>query len=154
VIRSGDFKLVEFLSDMRVRTVRSAFRRCPMLGWFKRKSPPPSGPDFSAIDSQAKAEDLFRRGGLEKLLLMPPDFGGEDNPLNTLYVPIGVAAIKAGIDTNVIAPLAAEGRVNHYSATPEYQGESFVPIAIRIEASDPGQFSTTINIWGDALGRE
>ncbi len=124
-----------------------------MFGRFKRKSSPPSGPDFSGIDSQVKAEELFRRGDLEKLFLMPQEFGGEDNPLNTLYVPVGVAAIKSGIDNNVIGPLAAEGKVTKYTATPEYQGNSFIPIAIKIVVSEPGEFSTTINIWGEALGR-
>ena len=39
-----------------------------MFGWFKKKrSATATGPDFSAVDSQAKAEELFRRGGLEKL---------------------------------------------------------------------------------------
>jgi hypothetical protein len=52
-----------------------------MFGWFKRKSPQPNGPDFSAIDSQAKAEELFRRGDLEKLFLMPLEFGGQDIPV-------------------------------------------------------------------------
>lgn len=41
-----------------------------------------------------------------------------------------------------------------YTATPEYQGASFIPIAIKIVASNPGNFTTTINIWGEALGRE
>jgi hypothetical protein len=125
-----------------------------MFGWFKKTSPAPNGPDFSAIDSQAKAEELFRRGDLEKLFLMPLEFGGQDIPVNTLYVPIGVAAIKAGIDNNVIGPLAAEGKITKYTATPEYQGKSFIPIALKIVASDPGEFSTTINIWGEALARD
>jgi hypothetical protein len=38
--------------------------------------------------------------------------------------------------------------------SPEYQGKSFIPIAIKIVASDPGEFSTTINIWGEALARD
>ncbi len=124
-----------------------------MFGWFKRK-PEPNGPDFSGIDSREKAEELFRRGELEKLFLMPLEFGGEDSPLNMLYVPVGVAAIKSGIDNNVIGPLASEGKVSNYKAVPEYQGGSFIPIAIKITAWDPGEFSTTINIWGEALGRE
>jgi hypothetical protein len=125
-----------------------------MFGWSKKKAPPPKGPDLSAIDSQAKAEELFRRGDLEKLFLMPLEFGGEDVPVNTLYVPVGMAGIKAGIDHNVIGPLAVEGKITKYTATPEYQGRSFIPIAIKIEASDPGEFSTTINIWGEALTRD
>jgi len=125
-----------------------------MFGWFKKRSPPPNGPDFSGIDSRTKAEELFRRGDLEKLLLMPLEFGGEDNVHNMVYVPIGVAATKSGIDNNVIRPLAAEGKFTKYKAMAEYEGNSFIPIAIRIVASDPGEFSTAINIWGKALGRK
>jgi len=112
------------------------------------------GPDFSNVDSQAKAEEMFRNGNLEKLFLMPLEFGGQDHPLNVLYVPVGVAAIKAGIDLNVIGPLASEGKFNQYKAEPEYQGKSFIPIAIKVTAWDPGQFTSTINIWGEALARD
>jgi hypothetical protein len=101
-----------------------------------------------------KAEELFRRGKLEKVFMMPQEFGGEDNPLNTLFVPIGIADIKSGIDNNVVKPLAAEGKVTKYTATPEYQGKSFIPIAIKIVASEPADFRTTINIWGEALKRD
>ena len=95
-----------------------------------------------------------RRGDLEKLFLIPLEFGGQDGPDNTLYVPVGVADVKAGIDTNVIGQLVSEGKVSQYKADLEYQGDSIVPIAIVITAWDPGEFTTTINIWGDALGRE
>jgi hypothetical protein len=125
-----------------------------MFRWFKKKSRQPTGPDFSEIDSREKAEVLFRRGDLEKLFLMPLEFGGQDIPVNTLYVPVGLADIKAGIDNNVIGPLAAEGKITKYRATPEYQGKSFIPIAISILASEPGEFSSTINIWGEALTRD
>lgn len=115
--------------------------------------PKPNGPDFSRIDSQDKAEELFRRGDLEKLFLMPLEFGGEDIPVNTVYVPVGIAAIKAGTDNDIIGPLVANGRVSKYTAKPEYQGTSFVPIAIQIRASEPGLFESTIAIWGEALHR-
>jgi hypothetical protein len=124
-----------------------------MFGW-SRKKPKPTGPDFSDIDSPKKAEAAFRRGDLEKLFLMPLAFGGEDVPENTVYVPVGLAEVKAGIDTNVIGRLVSEGKVSRYSADVEYQGESMIPIAVKITAWDPGEFTTTINIWGDALGRE
>src|SRR4030095_16924420 len=125
-----------------------------MFGFFKKKEKsPPAGPDFSQIDSQAKAEQLFQSGTLEKLFLMPLAFGGEDVPGNVLYVPLGATDIKCGIDTNIIGPLAEEGKISKYKAEPEYQGDSFIPIAIKITAWDPGQFTTTINIWGDALSR-
>lgn len=124
-----------------------------MFGISNERPPEPNGPDFSEIDSRAKAEELFRSGQLEKLFMMPPEFGGEDNPLNTLFVPVGIAEIKWGIDNNVVRPLVAEGKITKYTATPEYQGESFIPIAIVIVASDPAKFITTINIWGEALRR-
>jgi hypothetical protein len=124
-----------------------------MFGFSRKQPAEPTGPDFSAIDSRAKAEELVRRGELEKLFLMPVEFGGEDTPQNTLFVPIGIARIKWGVDNNVVKPLVAEGKVSKYTATPEYHGRSFIPIAIKIVAYDPADFSTTINIWGEALQR-
>jgi hypothetical protein len=85
---------------------------------------------------------------------MPLKFGGQDIPVNTLYVPLGIADIKAEIDNNVIGPLVAEGKITKYTAKPEYQGKSFIPIAIEIIAPEPGQFSATIKIWGEALTRD
>ena len=125
-----------------------------MFGWLRKKAPKPEGPDFSGVDSREKAEALFRRGDLEKLFLMPLEFGGHDHPVNTVYVPVGIAEIKADIDSNVIGPLAAEGKVTTYTAKPEYQGKSVIPVAIEIAASDPGDFSMRIAVWGEALARE
>jgi hypothetical protein len=109
--------------------------------------------DFSGTDSKAKAEAGSQRGELEKLLLLPAEFGGTDDPRNVVYVPQGFVAIKADIDLNIIKQLVADRKVTEYRATPEYQGKSFVPIAIKIVASNPGSFTTTINIWGEALAR-
>lgn len=124
-----------------------------MLRWFKKGAPPPprTGPDFSAVDSRDKGVELARAGELEKMFLLPPEFGGEDVPPNWVLVPAWVVAQKADIDNNVIRPLAAEGKVSSYRAAPSYQGNSFVPNAVTIEASNPGSFSVTIAIWGDAL---
>src|SRR5262245_32305454 len=124
-----------------------------MFGFGKKKAKP-TGPDFSDIDSPKKAVAAFRRGELEKLFLMPLEFGGQDSDENVLYVPVGVADVKAGIDTNVIGRLVSEGKVSQYKADVEYQGDSMVPIAVQITAWDPEEFTTTINIWGAALGRE
>jgi hypothetical protein len=68
--------------------------------------------------------------------------------------PGGLGGREGGIDQNVVAALAAKGTVTRYSATPEYQGSSFIPTAIRIVASDPGEFSIVINIWGEAPARD
>jgi len=120
----------------------------------RSKKPASRGPDFSDVDSLKKAEALYRKGQLEKLLLLPPEFGGEDIPDNTLYVPIGVGAIKNRIDQNMIGPLVDEGKVRQYTAEPEYHGDSFIPIALKITAWDPGEFTTTIRIWGEALSQD
>ena len=122
-----------------------------MFNWFKKRPGP--GPDFSHVDSREKVEELHKQGQLEKLYLMPLEFGGVDFPANVVYVPPGITDIKEGIDKNVIAPLVANGTIRHYSATPEYEGKSFVPIAINVKASDPGNFSTSIQVWGSALQR-
>ena len=124
-----------------------------MFGWPKKKPSSPNGPDFSAIDSQEKAEQLFRQGEVEKLFLLPLEFGGQDVPDNYLFVPLGVADIKAGIDNNIVRPLIEDNTVTQYSAKAEYQGESFIPAAIRIEAFNPGNFTTQISIWGEALAK-
>jgi hypothetical protein len=124
-----------------------------MFDWFKKQLPVPNGPDFSDTDSKAKVEARLQHGELEKLWLLPAEFGGTDDPRNIVYVPVGFVAIKSGIDTNIIKPLVADSKITEYQATPEYQGKSFVPIAIKIVAANPGSFITDINIWGKALAR-
>jgi len=109
------------------------------------------GPDFSQIDSPEKAEALVASGDLEKLYLLPLEFGGEDVDLNTIYVPVGVGDVKQSTDFGVIVPLIQSGDVTQYSAEPAYQGKSCIPIRLTIRAWDPKEFETTINIWGDAL---
>ena len=119
-----------------------------MFSWLKKKN---SGPDYSAIDSKEKAEALFRKGELQKLLLLPSEFGGEDIPPNVVFVPAFVVELKSSTDQNVIMPLAQEGKITRYSANPEYEGKSFVPAAINIVASEPESFTYKLAIWGKAL---
>lgn len=111
-----------------------------------------TGPDWSHIDSNDAAVAAAGRGDLVKLLLLPAMFGGSDVPANVVYVPPFVRDEKARIDANVIGPMAREGSISRYAATPRYQGKSFVPSAIVITASDPKTFEALIKIWGDALG--
>ncbi|MDI1462562.1 hypothetical protein QEZ54_16440 [Catellatospora sp. KI3] len=121
-----------------------------MFGLRRKK---PHGPDFSDITSESAAAALAAEGSLEKLLLLPPEFGGSDIPPNLVYVPVGIAEVKQQIDLGVVRPLVADGTVTRYTATPEYAGDSFIPIAVVITAHTPGSFTTTINIWGEALQR-
>src|SRR6478609_10097282 len=121
------------------------------MGYVAEREDTTMGPDFSTVDSQEKAEALFRQGELEKLYVTPLQFGGLDIPENVLYVPIGVVEMKANIDDNIIAALVQDGKATRYVAEPEYEGKSFVPSAIKIMAIQPGSFETTIKIWGKAL---
>ena len=82
--------------------------------------------------------------------LVPPEFGGPDNAQNMLYVPAGVADIKRNIDLNQVLPLIEQGQEIEYGVEPEYQGDSFVPMAFTIHA---GPINATINVWGEALKR-
>lgn len=119
-----------------------------MFGWLKKKN---TGPDYSSIDSKEKAEDLFQKGQLKKLLLLPSEFGGQDIPPNVVYVPEFAVDLKASTDQNIILPLAQEGKITRYNATPEYEGNSFIPAAINIVASEPQSFTYKVAIWGKTL---
>lgn len=122
-----------------------------MFDWFKRKGRPAVGPDYRHIDSREKAEALCRRGELQKLWLLPAEFGGEDIPPNIVYVPPFAAELKQRLDQNTILSMARSGHVSRYNASPEYEGKSVVPSRIRIAATDPGRFEGAIAIWGDAV---
>lgn len=112
------------------------------------------GPDFSSIDSMEKAKKLVKDGTLEKILLLPIEFGGKDIPPNVVYAPVGLAKVKSRIDKNIIGPLVQKGSVGKYSAEPSYSGDSVIPNSIKIKAWEPGNFSTDINIWGDTLKKK
>jgi hypothetical protein len=111
------------------------------------------GPDFSNVDIK-RARVLSNEGTLAPLLLLPPEFGGSNVPQNVVFVPPWVVEQKRRIDTEIVANLVRDGHATRYAATPEYQGSSAVPIALRIRAHDPKDFQTKIAIWGDALARE
>jgi hypothetical protein len=121
-----------------------------MLSWVK-KVPPTVGPDYSHVDSIAKAEALVISGELAKLCLLPAAFGGSEVRENTVYVPPFVTEIKQGIDENTVMSLLEEGKVRRYVATPKYQSRSIVPISIEINATEPANFGVSIAIWGDGL---
>lgn len=59
---------------------RGNVSRLFMFDWFKKKPAAPNGPDFSDINSEEEAEARLHSGELEKLFLLPPEFGGIDDP--------------------------------------------------------------------------
>lgn len=109
------------------------------------------GPDYSHVDSKEKVEELVTRGELAPLYLLPAEFGGTDDVHNVVYVPPFVVELKRRTDMNVIRPLIEAGNVTRYQAAPRYEGASFVPSAIEIRGSEPGDVQATLEIWGEAL---
>ncbi|EDP97698.1 hypothetical protein U8527_05100 [Kordia algicida OT-1] len=121
-----------------------------MFGFFKKKNntdeTPINGPDYSMIDSNEKAIDLYKKGELVKLYLMPLEFGGEDSPVNTLYVPEFAQEFKQRFDV-MVEELLREGKELAYSAEPAYKGSSFIPSALTIKVTGESEFTEVIQVW-------
>ncbi|MBQ3394212.1 MAG: hypothetical protein IJG64_03565 [Oscillospiraceae bacterium] len=111
---------------------------------FRKKT----GVSFEAVDSPDKARLMNREGVLERMYLMPLEFGGEDSARNYVLVPRGVNALKEEID-GMIADLVEQGEITGYKASLEYKGKSVVPSKVIIHATKEGKerFTETINIW-------
>jgi len=120
-----------------------------MFNWFKKKTNAESntnGPDYSTIDSNEKALNLYKKGELSKIYLMPLEFGGQESPMNSLYVPEFAQTFKQRFD-KMIEQLLIDGKKLSYSAEPEYKGKSFIPSKLRISVNGESEFKETINIW-------
>jgi hypothetical protein len=105
--------------------------------------------DFTAIDSMAKVLKLAEEGKLVPLLLFPAEFGGQEIPQNTLYVPPETKDIQTKIIGTLIR-FVKEGLIDSLRAEPEYKGDSFVPSKIHMytgHSGKEGQFNPTIEIW-------
>jgi len=125
-----------------------------MFGFFRKRKSEPQKVDLASVDSREKAEALHRAGVLQKLLMMPREYGGDDHPLNTILVPAAIVNQKADIDLEVVGPLIEAGKVAKYSVKPEYEGASVVPISLTITVSDPESYQFSIPIWGSAIERQ
>jgi hypothetical protein len=116
---------------------------------FKKKQGtylPTESPDYSLINSNEKAEELYHQKLLVKLYLMPLEFGGEDSLLNALYVPEFVTVRKAKFDA-VIKGLLEKGEQVSYTATPIYKGDSFIPSKLTIQTGGSQTLTEAIDIW-------
>ena len=121
-----------------------------MFKWFKKndnsKSENENGPDFSKIDSNKKVVELFKKGQLTEIHLMPLEFGGEDSPMNILYAPEFTKVFKQRFD-KMIEELLIDGKELNYSIVPEYKGKSFIPSKLKISVTGDSEFFETINVW-------
>jgi hypothetical protein len=91
------------------------------------------GQDFSHVNSREEAIELCEAGQLFKILLFPAELGGEDTPLNVVYVPAGIPGIKDRL-TGALTRFYQEGLIDQLSIKPVYKGDSIVPSKIQIKA--------------------
>jgi len=106
----------------------------------------PEGVDYSAVNSREKAAELAEAGLLRKVQLFPLEFGGEDVEQNTIYLPKKAAIEKLRFEQRVM-DLAQSGLINSYTASPDYQGDSYIPSDLRLEASGNENVAITIQIF-------
>lgn len=104
--------------------------------------------DFSKIDSNEKAQELYNKNILAPLYLMPLRFNGQPVRENTLYVPPIVVTLKDRYD-DMVEDLLENEKVNGYECKPEYRGNSFIPCSLTVIAKKNGQevFTETIKVW-------
>lgn len=116
-----------------------------LFNFFKKDT---SKLDFSKIDSNEKAQELYEKKILAQLYLMPLRFNGQPVLQNTLYVPTVVVTLKDRYD-DMVEELLKQEKVNGYECTPEYKGKSFIPCSLTVVAKKNGQevFTETIKVW-------
>lgn len=102
--------------------------------------------DYSEIDSNEKAQELYDKGQLSKLHLVSLDFGGEDSLLNSLFVPRHAKEKKEKFDLTLMKMLQ-DGLKLGFKANPEYKGKSFIPSKIVINVTGDKTLTETIDIW-------
>lgn len=105
--------------------------------------------DYSHVTSLKIAQELAEKGELEKILLFPEAFGGEDIPVNVLYVPLEIAEIKAQLTETTINYME-QNLINKLEVLPTYKGDSFIPATIEMKmwhSDKEGIFNPIINIW-------
>jgi hypothetical protein len=119
------------------------------LGPIRRNTAPP-GLDFSSVDSRGKADALVQKGELAMIYLFPLQLGGVDFPVNQVFVPPHVVALKDRSDS-MVAALLDDGKVSSYTASPKYKdnSSSIVPCSLLLKAKGNDDYSTEelIEIW-------
>ena len=106
---------------------------------------------LQVLDSPEKVRAAHVSGTLEKVYLLPAEFGGKDTAENIVYLPHGLGDLKRQID-GTVTELVRANKVNKYEARPEYTGKSFVPVRILIKAwhsdtSKAGSLNSVLEIW-------
>jgi hypothetical protein len=116
-----------------------------------RRGAAAAAPDFSTVDSIAKAEALVRRHRLVPVLFYPKEFGGADDPQNRGYLPPWAAETRARL-VATMTRMAEAGDVNRFAVDLGYSGDSIVPTRLTMRAwhssrKKRGLFEPTIDVW-------
>jgi hypothetical protein len=108
-----------------------------------------SPPDFSAVTSQAAAQELVSEGRLVEIALFPLELGGPDAPRNRSYVTPEAATVRALV-IGSFSRFFEEGVIDRLKVEPRYKGRSVVPSVIVMEGSHSGRegsIGTEIDVW-------
>ena len=102
--------------------------------------------NFTDIDSMAKLEQLYHKGRLVKILLMPEEFGGIDSGVNSLYVTQEAQKVKQEFDDKILS-LSSKGKKLFYNITPEYNDRSYIASKLHLSVTGDVLLEHTIEIW-------
>ncbi len=95
-------------------------------------------PRFRAVlaarqKSRDELDSLLTRGLVAKVLMLPAEFGGYDDPRHVTYLPVALVEQKRAFDAQVRGRIE-KGEDIEYKVTPEYDNDSSVPARLNMEA--------------------
>lgn len=87
--------------------------------------------------ARAELARLQAAGAVEKVLLVPAEMGGADEPANVVWLPPACAREKQNFDRRVQQQWG-RGVAVEYAAVPSYDGDGTVPVRLALTARGPG----------------
>lgn len=128
-----------------------------MAFWSRRpKQAPTAEPtvavaDWASVTTAEHQQFFIDEGMLEPLLLLPATYGGTELPMNVVYVPRGLVALREQTVLSMVDRMISDGTANTYTTDVEYRGDSLVPSALHIHVThsggEGGGFHPTLTIW-------
>ena len=90
-------------------------------------------------------EDLLGRGIVQKVLLLPAEFGGTEDPRNVTWLPLPSIAEENAFDSAVRQRIQC-GEAVRYGAMPTYEGDSMIPDALRLVVAGRETAECVVNV--------
>ena len=100
---------------------------------FKRKK------KKKMVEAQNELNDLLKQKKVQKILLLPEIFGGQDIPQNVTYVPLKCVSIIKKIEKKVEKYVLKNDVSVKYSVKPHFDDSiklSYIPVKLEILVSD------------------